>query len=590
MIKKIELLKFKNFDSATISLLPNKLTLLVGGNNSGKSSVLHALATWEFAKTVLVHERDQNALLAASHHDGFGISIDDFTPLNIPSFRYLWHNLKITNNYSLTIKCYWDNADGEKFLEIGFSLVQERLFIKKLSSNLVDGDSIPKVAYLPTFAGISSKEQWNSLAVRNKLIGQGLAGAVMRNQIMDMYLANQKERARLKGALPKIPAADLLRLRQNDPYEQLNNVIAKVFKCQLAPKPFNPDFHTHVSIELNKGNLVGDYVFMIDKTYSRRDIMVEGSGFLQWLSVYTFALSSDIDVLLLDEPDAHLHNALQETLLQQLLEISDSKNKQVLVATHSVEVIKSFNHSRILHVNNPSFDYLKNNDSKQIVLNGIGISISPKFDLVSKFKKVIFVENESDVNFLKIWAQTMGLDWPTDNVIWNRADHIKERKAVYLYLKEAIHGIKCISITDRDDAEYNKTLKSLKLKDNRDLKDPYGELRIRQWRRREIESYLFSPAAMARLYQHNMGISFEDARFVVDAELLAYSIVPVADFLQSDRTPQNQVFFNLDPKLTLDPICDKLGFNKFDLAREMHIDELFEDIKTIVKEVVDYLK
>ena len=89
MIKKIELLKFKNFDSATISLLPNKLTLLVGGNNSGKSSVLHALATWEFAKTVLVHERDQNALLAASHHDGFGISIDDFTPLNIPSFRYL---------------------------------------------------------------------------------------------------------------------------------------------------------------------------------------------------------------------------------------------------------------------------------------------------------------------------------------------------------------------------------------------------------------------------------------------------------------------------------------------------------------------
>ena len=96
MIKRIELKKFKNFEDATINLYPSKLTLLVGGNNSGKSTLLHALATWEFAKTVLIHEKDPKALLSTSHNDGLGISIDDFTPLNIPSFRYLWYNLKIT--------------------------------------------------------------------------------------------------------------------------------------------------------------------------------------------------------------------------------------------------------------------------------------------------------------------------------------------------------------------------------------------------------------------------------------------------------------------------------------------------------------
>lgn len=589
MIKRIELKKFKNFEDATINLIPSKLTLLVGGNNSGKSTLLHALATWEFAKTVLIHEKDPKALLSTSHNDGLGISIDDFTPLNIPSFRYLWYNLKITNNYSLTIKCIWDNDGVEKYLEIGFSLVQERLFIKKMSSNLADGDKIPKVAYLPTFAGISSKEQWYSPAVRNKLIGQGLAGAVMRNQIMDMYLINQRERVRLKGAARKIPAADLLRLRKTDPYERLNNVLASVFKCQLCPKAFNPDFHTHVGIELNKGKLEGDYSFKVDKTFNRRDIMVEGSGFLQWLSVYTFALSPDIDVLLLDEPDAHLHNSLQETLIAKLLEISDSNSKQVLVATHSVEVIKQFDYERILYMDNPHFDYLLNNESKLKVLNGIGITISPKFDLLSKYKKVILVENESDVNFMKIWANTLGLVWPNDNVIWNRADKMKERKVVFHYLKNAITGIKAISISDRDDDDYRKVCKSLKHNDHHDYSDAQGELRIRVWRRREIESYLFSPTAMARIYERANGVSYADALKWVNTKLADYSIIPVADYLQSDRSANNQVFFTLDPKLTLDPICAKLGFNKFDIAREMQCAELFEDIVTMVTEVVNFL-
>jgi len=38
--------------------------------------------------------------------------------------------------------------------------------------------------------------------------------------------------------------------------------------------------------------------------------MVEGSGFLQWLSVFALATDPGLDVLLLDEPDAHLHSSL----------------------------------------------------------------------------------------------------------------------------------------------------------------------------------------------------------------------------------------------------------------------------------------
>ena len=67
--------------------------------------------------------------------------------------------------------------------------------------------------------------------------------------------------------------------------------------------------------------------------------MVEGSGFLQWLSVYALALNKDLDVLLLDEPDAHLHPAPQGHLTHKLGQVVRENKKQVLLATHSTTIL-----------------------------------------------------------------------------------------------------------------------------------------------------------------------------------------------------------------------------------------------------------
>lgn len=57
MIKKVELTRFKKYKSQKFLLRPNGLTLLVGGNNSGKSTLIHALSVWEFCKMILLHEK-----------------------------------------------------------------------------------------------------------------------------------------------------------------------------------------------------------------------------------------------------------------------------------------------------------------------------------------------------------------------------------------------------------------------------------------------------------------------------------------------------------------------------------------------------
>jgi AAA15 family ATPase/GTPase len=54
MISKVTIQNFKRFkEPAEFVLKPEGVTFLAGGNNSGKSTLLQALAVWEFARSVV---------------------------------------------------------------------------------------------------------------------------------------------------------------------------------------------------------------------------------------------------------------------------------------------------------------------------------------------------------------------------------------------------------------------------------------------------------------------------------------------------------------------------------------------------------
>ena len=521
MIHKFQITNFKRLGTKEI-ILKDNISLVVGGNNSGKTSVLHALAVWEYAKQVLVYEKSPRALYHGFSGDGYGVTIDDFTPINIPSFKYLWTNLKTDSGYTLEISCFWMLHNIEKYLKIGLAYGQEKLYIKPLDSNVNEGDYIPHIVYLPTFAGINSKEEWHTPAVRNKYIGQGLAGSVLRNQIMELFLQNVKIRKERKGDRSKILEADLKWIRENDAYELLNQTMFSIFKGMLYPKAFNPNFHTHVLVNFRKGETVNKR-FKPIADYKERDIMVEGSGFLQWLSVYTMAVTPNIDVLLLDEPDAHLHCSLQSELFAHLQRIATLKRKQILIATHSTDIIKTYDFGRILSVSNTSIRYLASADAKIRIISGIGSEYFPLLEAVQKYKRVLFVENESDAKLLKIFCDKYSV-WPNNLVVWPKANKQSERTVLYLYLKEQIHDLKCISLSDRDNELYREGTSNLH--DNTpDKVEGNNELRYRKWRRWEMESYLISKPAIVRLIMNKNGVSNDDATRDFDSYAASLGIV-----------------------------------------------------------------
>ena len=576
------------YRDTTFELHPNMI-LLVGGNNSGKTTLLHALATWEFCKTVLIYEKSPKALLNDFRGDGYGITIDDFTPINLPSFKSLWTNLTATSGYTLSIKCYWDdNTGNEKFLEISLALAQERLYIKPTASNLVEGDVLPKIAYLPTFAGIGSKEQWFPKAYRNKLIGQGLAGAILRNQIMELWLQNIKLRNDRKNGRMRLSDADLKYIRENDPYDILNQYVFKVFRGVLYPKRFDPEFHTHVQINFRKGEIKGKRFAPFPK-YNERDIMMEGRGFLQWLSVLTFVLTPDINVLLLDEPDSHLHCVLKSELFDDLKQIAAKQLKQVIVATHSSEVIKAFDYAEILSIIKGKPKYLTEEEGKCLVLSSLGTEFFPSLESLQRNKKAFLVENNSDAKFLEIFCNKFDT-WPDNITIWATATKHKERKAFYNFLRNSITDLKVLSLNDRDNRNYSDITKSLH--DNHcpnDVHDGNCELRCRTWRRWEMESYLVCPEAIARLVQKQSDDkSYDVCLQEVKDYISTLGIVVQADYKQSDKTISNGVLFDRDAKELVSPICSKFRITKYDIAKEMNTNEIFEDVRTLLNEILAF--
>ena len=576
------------YRDTTFELHPNMI-LLVGGNNSGKTTLLHALATWEFCKTVLIYEKSPKALLNDFRGDGYGITIDDFTPINLPSFKSLWTNLTATSGYTLSIKCYWDdNTGNEKFLEISLALAQERLYSKPTASNLVEGDVLPKIAYLPTFAGIGSKEQWFPKAYRNKLIGQGLAGAILRNQIMELWLQNIKLRNDRKNGRMRLSDADLKYIRENDPYDILNQYVFKVFQGVLYPKRFDPEFHTHVQINFRKGEIKGKRFAPFPK-YNERDIMMEGRGFLQWLSVLTFVLTPDINVLLLDEPDSHLHCVLKSELFDDLKQIAAKQLKQVIVATHSSEVIKAFDYAEILSIIKGKPKYLTEEEGKCLVLSSLGTEFFPSLESLQRNKKAFLVENNSDAKFLEIFCNKFDT-WPDNITIWATATKHKERKAFYNFLRNSITDLKVLSLNDRDNRNYSDITKSLH--DNHcpnDVHDGNCELRCRTWRRWEMESYLVCPEAIARLVQKQSDDkSYDVCLQEVKDYISTLGIVVQADYKQSDKTISNGVLFDRDAKELVSPICSKFRITKYDIAKEMNTNEIFEDVRTLLNEILAF--
>ncbi len=487
--------------------------------------------------------------------------------------KHLWFNLKTQrvtepDGYTLKVRCDWDGLHTQRHLEFGLALANDRLFIRVTDTDLVAGDAIPRLAYLPPFAGITAREMRLSGAMRRRRIGEGLAGAVLRNLLLDMFQANAVERSRLRGGKSKISDTDLKRLRETDPWELLRAVLRTTFSAELAIAPFEDEYHSYIQVEVVKGSVSRNAVKR-HAGYKNRDLMVEGSGFLQWLSVYALATSPAINVLLLDEPDAHLHTTLQHDMLENLGLLAERTGKQVLVATHSAELLRNSPPELILEVREGGrgSHYLTENHQKVGLLAGLGSSYAPRIDQVRRTKRLLFVEG-NDCAVLRAFAAQLGTGWPAAWVEWHTTYSHRERRQLFLALQEEIPDLRCYSLRDRDDEPLDTVGPSLEDKGMAITPEFFP----RKWRRRYIESYVVWPPALAAAAGRTQAavekILSDDFALAVSRPAFTRADAPAA-------------LLDVRAKAVL----AKLWVAAVDVAKKMEPADIPDDIRTVLDEL-----
>ena len=134
------------------------------------------------------------------------------------------------------------------------------------------------------------------------------------------------------------------------------------------------------------------HMFCPEERYPR-EIFWAGFGFQVWCQMLTYIVRSKEDsLLIIDEPDIYLHSDLQ----RQLVEILRQSEPDVLIATHSTEIISETDPGDLLVINkrNRSARRIKNPTQLQSIFGALGSNLNPTLTQLAKSRRAVFVEGK----------------------------------------------------------------------------------------------------------------------------------------------------------------------------------------------------
>ena len=145
-----------------------------------------------------------------------------------------------------------------------------------------------------------------------------------------------------------------------------------------------------------------------------RELYWTGSGFQIWCQLLSHVFRyEDHSMLVIDEPDIYLHANLQ----RRLLSILKSFGTDVLIATHSSELLAEADANDILVVdkNERSAKRVRSATGVQTALDSLGSAQLVLMTAIAQWRRVLYVEGE-DFKILRRFARVLGLNRLADGV------------------------------------------------------------------------------------------------------------------------------------------------------------------------------
>ncbi len=356
MLERMVIRNFKLHRNTDIELKP--ITLLIGPNNSGKSSLFHILQLLKQNSIsrvpyLVVH---QNPFIdVGTFHDicqagentitlalkGFYIPanlamikrkvsrVDVFCEIQFQNNELVYHSGEISaGEYSL--KWTWDRYSGGK----------------AIGPSLIDGFTIDLSAtsdfYKPLSFAISATPPRVSIEKRAELqnLMEGMVNAPSDTISSLHFVYGLRGFEQSSHDLEKGLPTRMERVLLHDRSSVMASLIA--YNREMEER-LSEWFEEILDVGLRSELLEGQKIALKTKRKDLTSFVNEGLGLHQLLFILIpIALAQPFETVCIDDPEAHLHPKAQSDLVSLLLRICAKEHKQYLIATHSEHILFSF--------------------------------------------------------------------------------------------------------------------------------------------------------------------------------------------------------------------------------------------------------
>ena len=142
-------------------------------------------------------------------------------------------------------------------------------------------------------------------------------------------------------------------------------------------------------------------------------VELNGSGIKESLRLVLDVEFGNLNILLVEEPEIHLHPALETSMMRYLKRLSS--HCQVFLTTHSTNFLDTAemqNVYLISKVESTQVQKLNIEEAEAKIPKELGIRLSSLF----MFDRLVFVEGQSDEDILREWASTLEINFSQANV------------------------------------------------------------------------------------------------------------------------------------------------------------------------------
>lgn len=308
----------------------NSFNIIIGENNIGKSTIFDAFLLWEIAYNKLITSNNRSFYKTSHKSTVVTISIIDLAMFRIADISNLFNDHELPCYITIKFK----TERGHKF-----NLCVE--FEKADTHNNYIRINIDKSydEFMRFYEYFVTDQKTNIRDVFSIRLSQPVANIIRHEQFL--YNAQLKNRSNLGYAF-EVLRNKILNTSVDKKFsyleKRLNNVLNRVFKIRW--KNLNKDNDVHIDITIQ------------EEDEKEVDLALVGSGVLNLLEIFSslYVKNLKTNILLLDEPDSHIHSEIQSKLINELKSTSD--NSQIFIISHNDRLIHSVNSGELFYINN----------------------------------------------------------------------------------------------------------------------------------------------------------------------------------------------------------------------------------------------